>query len=426
MKKYFLTVLTGILFLAGATLFTACGSGSPEKSAGGKAAHAAKYHCPMHPTYVSDRAGDCPICGMRLVPIESEESHDEDVQAKSASKEKKLLYYRNPMDPKVTSPVPMKDQMGMDYVPVYEEERTEQFMGSSVEGLAPVRFPAEREQLIGVKTSFVVRREMSKGVRASGRIAYDPDLYGAVVEYREALKSREKVKNSPWPDVRERTEGLIAASVLRLRQMGLSDQQIHRLGRAEQDPTNLLLSSKGGSVWVYAQIFEYEAGLVKTGQTMEVTGAAFPGKTFRGKVVAVDTVLSPETRTLRVRGEVPAEGLLKPEMYVDVIINIPLGRRLMVPEEAVMNTGKRKISFVRNGPGRFEPREVVVGQEAENSVEILSGLTEGEAVVTSANFLIDSESKLKAALSKTTPKSLKSTSEAPLPPPLPLAREGNR
>jgi Cu(I)/Ag(I) efflux system membrane fusion protein len=226
--------------------------------------------------------------------------------------------------------------------------------------------------------------------------------------------------------VRERSAGLVSASVLRLRQMGLSDTQIQRLGRAEQDPKNLLLSSKGGSVWVYAQIFEYEAGVVKAGQTMAVTAAAYPGRTFHGKVAAVDSILSPETRTLRVRGEVPAEGQLKPEMYVDVFINIPLGRRLMVPKEAVMNTGTRKIAFVRTAPGRFEPREVRVGQETEDSVEILSGLMEDEAVVTSANFLIDSESKLKAALSQTSKKRHQPASEAPLPPPLPQAREGNR
>jgi Cu(I)/Ag(I) efflux system membrane fusion protein len=363
MKINLITVLAGIYFLAGAALFTACGSGVSNESRGGEAVHAAKYHCPMHPTYVSDRAGDCPICGMRLVPIESEESHS---KASTVLQEKKLLYYRNPMDPKVTSPVPTKDHMGMDYVPVYEDDETEGSTDRSVPGLAPVRFPAEREQLIGVKTSPVVRGEMAKVVRASGRIAYDPDLYSAVVEYREALKSREKVKESPWPDVRERSAGLVSASVLRLRQMGLSDTQIQRLGRAEQDPKNLLLSSKGGSVWVYAQIFEYEAGVVKAGQTMAVTAAAYPGRTFHGKVAAVDSILSPETRTLRVRGEVPAEGQLKPEMYVDVFINIPLGRRLMVPKEAVMNTGTRKIAFVRTAPGRFEPREVRVGQETEN------------------------------------------------------------
>lgn len=305
------------------------------------------------------------------------------------------------MNPGVTSPVPMKDEMGMDFVPVYEEDVAGTTGKADVPGLAPVHFSAEREQLIGVKTSPVVRRDMSKVIRASGRIAYDPDLYNAVVEYREALKSREKVKKSPWADVRERTAGLISASELRLRQMGLSESQIVRLGQDKQDPTNLLLASKGESVWVYAQIYEYESGLVKPGHKMAITSVAFPGRTFHGRVAAVDTILDPETRTLRVRGEVPADGVLKPEMYVDVRIPISMGRRLAVPEEAVMNTGTRHIAFVKTGAGRYEPREVTVGQEADDTVEVLAGLKEGEEVVTSAQFLIDSESKLKAALSQT-------------------------
>lgn len=344
MKKYFGVVVATVFLIAGGTVFYACERGVE------KAANAATYHCPMHPTYVSDRPGDCPICGMRLVPIEPKEAGAVD---------------------------------------------------TGVSGLSTVHISEEREQLIGVKTSPVVLREISKLVRASGRIAYDPDLYSALVEYRETLKSQRKAKKSAWADVRERTEGLISSSRLRLQQMGLSGSQIDRLARATGDPTNLLLGQKGGSVWVYADIYEYEIGLVKTGQKMEISSVAFPGRSFFGRVAAVDTILNPETRTLRVRGEVPTEGLLKPEMFVEVGIGVPLGRRLAVPQEAVTDTGTRKIAFVKTGPGRFEPREVSVGQEAEEGVEILSGLTEGEEVVTSANFLIDSESKLKAALSQT-------------------------
>ena len=422
MKNSFGFLMVVFLLLGGGGIFTACQRGS-EKAANAAAEGVDQYHCPMHPTYVSDRRGDCPICGMRLVPIEPGESHAAAAPS-TADAENKPLFYRNPMNPGVTSPVPMKDEMGMDYVAVYEGEVSVGKSGTSVPGLSPIKFPEDREQLIGVKTSAVVRRELAKVIRASGRIAYDPDLYGAVVEYREALKSRAKAKRSSWADVRERAEGLISASVLRLRQMGLSEVQIERLGKAKQDPTNLLLSSKGGSVWVYAQIYEYESGLVKAGQGMEITGAAFPGKTFHGTVVAVDTILNPETRTLRVRGEVPSEGLLKPEMYVDVRIPISLGRRLAVPEEAVMGTGTRTISFVRTGPGQFEPREVTVGQEAEDRIEILDGLNEGEEVVTSANFLIDSESKLKAALSQTVSKKQTPSSESPPSPP--RAEEGTR
>ena len=125
-----------------------------------------------------------------------------------------------------------------------------------------------------------------------------------------------------------------------------------------------------------------------------------PGKSFLGIVKAIDPILSTESRTIRVRGEVPnAEGLLKPEMYVDAKIFADLGQKLAIPEEAVINTGERTLAFVVTEGGRYDPRELKLGQEAEGYYEVISGVSEGERVVTSANFLIDSESKLKSAVS---------------------------
>ncbi len=348
------TAVLAFLLAAGGAFWLAGCKGGADKA--GQEVQSAQYHCPMHPTYVSDKPGDCPICGMRLVPVE---------------------------------PAPERDAAA----PAGEE--TEALPDRAAVSLSP-----EKERLIGVRTAPAERRALTNPIRASGRIAYDPELYGAVVEYREALKAQKSVQDSPWPEVRERSEALIRSSVLRLRQMGLSQAQIERLGGAAQDPVNLLLGQKDGSLWVYAQIYEYEAGQVQAGQAMEVKTGALPGKTFRGRVVAVDTILNPETRTLRVRGELPnPDGLLKPEMYVDVVIQVDLGNKLAVPEEAVLDTGERKIVFVRKAPGRYEPREVTLGHEAGDYWEVLSGLEEGEEVVTSANFLIDSESRLKAALS---------------------------
>lgn len=397
-RKRLILIFAVTLLMGGGTFWLAgC------KGGGGHAEHAsqkaAKFHCPMHPTYVSDRPGDCPICNMRLVPIESEESHEQAVEeAQEQGGERKPLFYRHPMNPKVTSPEPKQDEMGMDYVPVYEEEvKTEGRPEKS--DRAAISLSPEKQQLIGVRAAPVVRRDLETLLRASGRVAYDPDLYNAIVEYREALKSKEKVKDSPWPDVQERSEALINSSVLRLRQMGLAQDQIDRLGGAAENPTNLLLSEKGGSVWVYAQIYEYEAGTVKAGQMMEVVSSASPDRSLRGRVVAVDSILDPQTRTLRVRGEIRNSGdLLRPEMYVDVIIHVNLGRKLAVPAEAVLDSGTRKIVFVETGPGKYDPREIKVGRKAEDHYEVSSGLKEGEKVVVSANFLIDSESRLKAAL----------------------------
>ncbi len=312
---------------------------------------------------------------------------------KKSAAQKKTLFYRNPMQPNITSPTPKKDEMGMDYVPVYAEEAAP----SGVPGHAEVRISPESGQLIGVKTGQVAYRNLKKVIRASARVAYDTELYNAISEYKAALSSREKIRESPSPDAHESANALVRGSALRLRQIGLSKAQIENLNRDYKNPTNLLLGEKGGSVWVYAQVYEYESGLSKPGQTMEVTSPALPGKKLVGIVTAVDPILNSESRSLKVRAQVPnPEGLLKPEMFVNAKIFVDLGNKLAVPAEAVLNTGERQIVFVVKGEGVYEPREVQLGQEAQDFYEVLSGLSDGEKVVTSANFLIDSESRLKA------------------------------
>lgn len=310
----------------------------------------ALYHCPMHPSYTSDKPGDCPICGMKLVPVAEEEREThEDSQA----------------------PVP-----------------------------GEIRISPEREQLIGVKTSKAEVLNLTKVVRASARVAYDIELYNAIAEYKEALSSKRNLTQSPLPDVQEGSSSLVRASRLKLRQLGFSEGQINDLGRGGGGSQSNLLLGEGGKIWIYAQIYEFEAGLVRPGQTMEVTAPALPGRKFHGVVKAVDPILSVESRSLKVRAEVPnKEGLLRPEMYVDAKIIVDLGKKLAVPEEAIMDTGERKLAFVLTAPGKYVPREVVTGQEAEGYYEIVEGLREGETVVTSANFLIDSESRLKSAVS---------------------------
>ncbi len=396
-----------------------------------KAQQTAGYQCPMHPSYTSDKPGDCPICGMKLVPIEPADEAaistmttgkqmcvlhkctmanckmelplkpGETVTcpvcgthtAPAADAAGKLLYYRNPMNPAVTSPVAMKDSMGMDYVPVYAEDVSE----SSVSGQASTVISAQKRQLIGMKTEAVARRRLKFTVRASGNVAYDPELYNAIMEHHSAMIARDKVKDSPWPDVHERADALVRSAALRLRQLGLSQAQIGAFTGRESAPENLLLGGPGGSVWVYAQIYEYEISSVRPGLEAEITTPAYPGRVFRGTVKAIDPNLSAETRSLRVRIEVPNPGgLLKLEMYVNAAIKADLGVALALPEGALLDSGARKLVFVDLGEGRIEPREVRVGREADGYYELLSGVREGEKVVTTANFLIDSESKLKS------------------------------
>lgn len=430
-RSFLVAALAGVLLAGGIVTLRRQGglAGRPD-------AAAVRYHCPMHPSYTSDKPGDCPICNMKLVPLEPGAAPAPAAsgrricllhKCKMANCRMELplepgetvtcpvcgthvagaaepaprgepLYYRHPMRPEVTSPVPKEDEMGMPYVPVYAEEAAG---GAPVEGLGAVTLSEQRRQLIGLKSEEVRRRELFSVVRAPGRVAYDPDLYNAMSEYRETTRARERVRESPLPDVRERAEALVRSGRLRLRQLGLSDEQIREAGSAESPPTNLLVGEKGGSVWVYAQVFEHEIGLVEVGQAVEVRAPAYPGRTFRGQVKAIDPILSAETRSLRVRLEVPDPGgLLKLEMFVNAFIRADLGRRLALPEGAVLDTGARRVAFVDLGQGRIEPRELRLGREADGYVEVLSGVVEGERVVTSANFLIDSESRLKGALPK--------------------------
>lgn len=375
-------LIAGLVLLGGA----ATGYFLYDRRGGHEAGHAKLYLCPMHPSYTSDRPGDCPICGMDLVPAEPPEK-------KAPAKPGRILFYRNPMNPAVTSPVPMKDSMGMDYVPVYEDASA----GSSVKGQADAVVDASKRRLIGMKTATVAKRRLTFTVRASGSVAYDPELYNAISEHHSAMIAREKVKDSPWPDVHERADALVRSATLRLRQLGLSEKQIESYSGTEALPENLLIGGSGGSVWVYAQIYEYEISSVRPGQQAEITTPAYPGRSFRGTVKALDPNISPETRSLRVRIEVPnPEGLLKLEMFVNAAIKADLGVVLALPETALLDSGERKLVFVDLGEGRLEPREVRVGREADGYYELLSGVKEGERVVTSANFLIDSESKLKA------------------------------
>ena len=286
------------------------------------------YYCPMHPNYTSDKPGECPICGMTLVPMKVEEKKEE-----------------------------MKhDEHGM------------------------ITIEPERQQLIGVKKTKIEMKDAKRTIRTVAKVAFDTDLAVAQREYLEARKIGD--------------ESLTAAAKQRLSLMGMSDEEIKNLRKVERN-----LYSPDKTAWVYSVIYENELPLVQKGQSVRVELPS-GGDTRQGNIAAIDPVLDNQTRTARIRIEVPNEdGALRPNMYVNAIIESDLGQKLLVPKDAVLSSGERNIVFVVHDATQFMPHEVKLGAELEDDYVVVAGINEGDKVVTGANFLVDAESKLKAALS---------------------------
>ncbi|MBS1190168.1 MAG: hypothetical protein H6R10_1960 [Rhodocyclaceae bacterium] len=379
--------------------------------------------------------------------------------APGGKQERKLLYYRNPMGLPDTSPVPRKDPMGMDYVPVYEGEE-------EAGPAAPneVRISTDKVQKLGVRTEAARMRALDRVVRAAGRIepderrtytispkfegyverlhvnatgqpvgkgqplfeVYSPELVSAQREYAIAAQGVEALKGSS-SEAQSGMRELAQASLLRLRNWDISEEQIRALAKSGETRRTLTFRSPVAgivtekkavqgmrfmpgealyqvadlsAVWVVADVFEQDIGLVTPGARARVTLDAYPGKVFEGKVSYVYPTLNAATRTVPVRIELANPGLqLKPGMFAQVELPVAgKGPVVTVPTSAVIDSGTRQIVLVQHGEGRFEPREVKLGARGQDYVEVLTGVKEGEPVVVTANFLIDAESNLKAAV----------------------------
>lgn len=441
--------------LATVTLTVGCGKSAQSQ------AKAAKYHCPMHPTVVSDKPGDCPICGMRLVPIESGPSEAAVATASVPAAPVKKTMYRSTMNPNEVSDKPGKDSMGMEMVPFEVEEGAEK---PKVQGLATVSItPATRERM-GLTLGTVEKKALFHDVRTSARIVadetrlfrvntkiegwvdklfvnvtgqevkkgdplmtiYSPALVSAQEEYLIAAKTEEKLAAATSNDAFASAQSLLAAARRRLQLWDISSEQIDRLAKTGEIEENLTLQSPSSGwvteksvlagqkvmpgdpllvvadltrVWGDADIYQSDLPYVKVGMPVEITIPDWEGKAFKGTVTFISPTLSPETRTVKARLEIEnAELLLRPEMFANAHLMYPLGETLAIPEAAVMRTGDRTYAFKNAGEGRLIPVEIQIGPRADGYFQLLSGLSEGDKVVTSANFLVDSESSLKAAL----------------------------
>jgi Cu(I)/Ag(I) efflux system membrane fusion protein len=412
------------------------------------AAPAAKkplYQCPMHPTITADHPSDCPICGMQLVEVKG-------------GAERKVAFYRSPMDAKQTSPTPRKDEMGMDYLPVYEDELKG---GAGVEGLATVQIDPARQQLIGLRTAPVTAGPVGGAWRTTGRVAvdetrvhhvairvdgfvehvyvdfvgkavrrgdplfslYSPELLSLQGEYLLAVKMRKELGSGALAGSGEE---LVQSARERLKLWDVPDSvlaDLDRTGKPQRAltlvaPMSGVVTKKDAvhghklsagdmpyeitdlsEVWVLADLYESDLARTRIGMAATLSLQAFPNRTFAGRVAFIDPVLDPKTRTAKVRIAFPnPRGELRPEMFGEVTLRAQAREGLRIPADAVIDSGTGKVVFVSLGEGKFQPREVKLGTSDGDHVEVLSGLQKDEQVVVRANFLVDSESRLKASL----------------------------
>jgi Cu(I)/Ag(I) efflux system membrane fusion protein/cobalt-zinc-cadmium efflux system membrane fusion protein len=423
----------------------------------GETAGKTQFTCGMHPFIIRDEPGTCPICGMNLVPMKPGTRGEGQATTGAGEGERRVRHWISPMDPTYVREEPGKDYMGHDLVPVYEngggseitiDPVTMQNMGvrtapvtrqdlhREVRTVGRIGFEESKQYMVNSKIGGWIERlyvnQTGQLVRKGQPLLeiYSPELVAAQQEYLLALGHRDELAKSSFAEIGAGGERLVEAARQRLRYWDISDSQIKRLeqsGRVRKTMTlyspfngivmekkalegmnvmpgmELMQISDISRVWVYADIYEYELPWVKSGQQAIVEFPHVANKVLKGKVSYIYPTVEPMTRTVQARIELLNPGLeLKPEMFVNVRLQTePITDVLTIPIDAVLNSGTGRHAFVALGNGRFEPRTVTTGlQGADDRVQILSGLNDGEEVVTSAQFLLDSESKLREAIQK--------------------------
>jgi len=447
-----------VLLLAGGAYLSTDLSFSQSPTVGTEHSHAenTKYTCGMHPMIIVDEPGSCPICGMDLTPLKTGTGGN---NTAAVSGERKIKYWQAPMDPTFIRDEPGKSPMGMDLIPVYEDPTTGgaiitidpttiQNMGvrtaavvrsdlsRTIRTVGLVSYEESKQYVVNTKVAGWVEKlyiaETGQQVKKGQRLLeiYSPELVTAQQELLLARDNYNSLKQSSFPQISASARRLLDSSRKRLQLWDVSKKQIARLEKTgEVRKTITLYSAYDGivttkmvnegmyvkpgmtllnladlsKVWVLADLYEYQLPWVRTGQQVTVELPYFHGRKFEAHIDYLYPYVESKTRTVKARIELDNSNLeLRPDMYVNVYLR---GERventLVIPQEAVLHSGEKQTVFVALSGGRFEPRQVQTGLQGENGhIEVLQGLFEGEQVVTSAQFMLDSESKLREAIQK--------------------------
>ncbi len=408
------------------------------------------YTCGMHPQIIEDHPGDCPICGMKLVPVKNSTT------GKSQSGERKILYWRAPMDANEIYDHPGKSKMGMDLVPVYED-------GTGNSGIVKIDpavvqnmnvkiVPVEEKNLSSIVTTNGVLKSNEKKdyivtTRTGGWIEklyvnytgekvskgeklmdiYSPELVSAQQELLTALSYNNSVNQSSIKEVMESGNELVKNAVRKLQLLEVPERDIEKLKETKEIKTNVTLYARSSgtviskdvlegqkinagmpllqvsdlsNLWLVADVYEYELSKIDIGSPAKIKFNYLPGQTFDGKVSFIYPTLDPKSRTVKVRLDINNySGKLKPEMYASVEISgKEFGLSPVVPENAVIRSGAKDIVILSLGDGKFKPQPVTLGGYSNGYYQVIKGLTAGSKIVSSAQFMIDSESNLKSAI----------------------------
>jgi len=390
----------------------------PEKATDQKAAQGKQlYTCSMHPFIIKDKPGTCPICGMELIKKIDNALADGGAQTPEQKKLAEMLGH-----------VSMSaNQRIMANVATVEAKSGS--LNKEINAVGIVQFDQSRQAKV---TAWIAGRIDKLNIDTVGAYVakdkpvaeiYSPDLLATQQEYLLAVKSRAQLKNSPIPSISQNGDGLVASAKQRLMLYGVKESQIAELEKAGKPTIRLpIYTPLSGiviekmvqqgqyvnvgevlfniadlsKVWVEIDVFENEVPYVRVGQQVEIRSAIEHGESFKGRISFIYPFHDPKTHTVKARVEMPNPGhRLKPDMFVNAIIRVPLVKGIIVPVTAVIDTGKRQVVWVEMASGMFEPRDVQVGERIEEKVQILSGLKAGDKVAVSGSYLIDSESQLK-------------------------------